>query len=416
MFCDSKALPVEMYISGDKPAVNQLYSTSMLGPYVQLFVLDHRRGYLGKEQGTWLRETLSVSTARFKIILSGTPFGATSSSCHSKASAGRSQSSETSTDTLPKTVAVESTEIPLTVKDISTSSATHSAAVTMQIPLPILSLGIDDGGRPNLSLAGILAAYQLSCMAKTSGKSTHTYCASPEISGKHIDTDLKGDNDKHNKRINDKMKNSQENISSANESGEFPTIYTESGILILSAGACVPHQNTKSALFMGTEDHSAGIQDTRSPGVSGKESTSGSHESDSNLRVHQEGEDDKDYNDADNVLEPYLASCDPQGVGRPFCVELCVGGGGGLGGAAEVLLPPMSIPSIGVTMLYNVSIQPSIPDSLECPQSSSGKYAGIVTLSDNASSLDLQLLAVKSTQKHDIIYRCTMRAASSTLM
>lgn len=389
----------------------------MLGPYVQLFVLDHRRGYLGKEQGTWLRDTLSVSTARFKIILSGTPFAATSSSCHSEVSASRNQSSETSTDTVPKTIAVESTEISSIVKDISTSSATHPAAVTMQIPLPILSLGVDDGGRPNLSLAGILSAYQLSCMAKTtSGKSTHTYCTSPEISGKHIDTDLRGDNDKNNKRINDKMKNIQKNISSANENGEFPTIYTESGILILSAGACVPHQNTKSAQYMGAEDYIAGIQGMRSPGVSGKGSTFGSHESDFNLRVHQEGEDNKDYNNADSVLEPYLASCDPQGVGRPFCVELCVGGGGGLGGPAEVLLPPMSIPSIGVTMLYNVSIQPTIPDNLECPQSISGKYAGIVTLSDDASSLDLQLLAVNSTQKHEIIYRCTMRAEPSIFM
>lgn len=406
-----------MYSSGDKTAVNQLYSISMLGPYVQLFVLDHRRGYLGKEQGTWLRDTLSVSTARFKIILSGTPFAATSSSCHSEVSASRNQSSETSTDTVPKTIAVESTEISSIVKDISTSSATHPAAVTMQIPLPILSLGVDDGGRPNLSLAGILSAYQLSCMAKTtSGKSTHTYCTSPEISGKHIDTDLRGDNDKNNKRINDKMKNIQKNISSANENGEFPTIYTESGILILSAGACVPHQNTKSAQYMGAEDYIAGIQGMRSPGVSGKGSTFGSHESDFNLRVHQEGEDNKDYNNADSVLEPYLASCDPQGVGRPFCVELCVGGGGGLGGPAEVLLPPMSIPSIGVTMLYNVSIQPTIPDNLECPQSISGKYAGIVTLSDDASSLDLQLLAVNSTQKHEIIYRCTMRAEPSIFM
>lgn len=410
-------MPVEMYSSGDKTAVNQLYSISMLGPYVQLFVLDHRRGYLGKEQGTWLRDTLSVSTARFKIILSGTPFAATSSSCHSEVSASRNQSSETSTDTVPKTIAVESTEISSIVKDISTSSATHPAAVTMQIPLPILSLGVDDGGRPNLSLAGILSAYQLSCMAKTtSGKSTHTYCTSPEISGKHIDTDLRGDNDKNNKRINDKMKNIQKNISSANENGEFPTIYTESGILILSAGACVPHQNTKSAQYMGAEDYIAGIQGMRSPGVSGKGSTFGSHESDFNLRVHQEGEDNKDYNNADSVLEPYLASCDPQGVGRPFCVELCVGGGGGLGGPAEVLLPPMSIPSIGVTMLYNVSIQPTIPDNLECPQSISGKYAGIVTLSDDASSLDLQLLAVNSTQKHEIIYRCTMRAEPSIFM
>ena len=405
-----------MCISGDVPLVNQLYSTSMLGPYVQLIVLDHRRGYLGKEQGTWLRETLSASTARFKIILSGTPFGATSSSYHSDVSLSRSQNSETSTDAVSNTVAVESTEIPSTARDVSTSSATHSAAVTMQIPLPILSLGIDDGGRPNLSLAGILAAYQLSCTAKTSGKSTSTYCASPEISRKHTDTDLNGDNDKSNKRTNDEMKNIQENISSASESGEFPTIYTESGILILSAGACVPHQNTKSALHMGTEDHSAGIQGIRSASVSGKVSTFGSQESDLNLRVHQEGEDNVNFNDEDSVLEPYLALCDPQGVAKPFCVELCVGGGGGLGGAAEELLPPMSIPSIGVTMLYNVSIQPSIPYSLECPQSSSGKYAGIVTLSDNAMSLDLQLLAIKSTQKHDVIYRCTMRAASSILM
>lgn len=399
----------------------------MVGPYVQLFVLDHRRGYLGKEQGTWLRETLSASTARFKIILSGTPFGATSAACHSEAPADRNKIEDSTMDISPNTLksgcaSDNKTAPPVAPADTHSTGAAHAAAVTMQIPPPILSLGIDDMGRPHLSLAGILAAHQLDCLAKISGKSSGSHPVSQHSSRplavptKNADPD--GNYEIHARCHSSQEKNKQENISC--KSDEYPTIYMESGILILSAGACVPHQDTKSALLMGTVDQSAGIEELRSTSESCKGSAFNSQKSDQhsqlNLRAHYEEGDKNDYNDVDNVIAPYLAECDPQGTGRPFCVELCIGGGEGIGGAAEVYLSPLPIPTLGVTMLYNVPIpiHPGIADSIECPASSPGVYTAVVTLSDDASSLDLQLLAVKATQKHDILYRCTMKAASST--
>ena len=399
----------------------------MLGPYVQLIVLDHRRGYLGKEQGAWLRETLSASTARFKIILSGTPFGATSSACHTEteAPAVMNKFEENAKGIDPKTLSSSCTSddkyapTVVSAEIHSTARAAPAVAVTMKIPPPILSLGMDDAGRSHLSLAGILAAHQLSCLSKMSGKSSGSHpvsqhsSASPEVTEKNSDHDS---NSEIQARCHTSQeKDRQENVSC--KGNECPTIYTESGILTLSAGSCVPHQDTRSALFMGTVDQSAGMEELRSPsereGYAFNSQKSDQH-SKLNLRSRNEEEDNNDYNDVDSVVAPYLAVCDPQGAGRPFCVELCVGGGEGLGGAMEVHLPPLPIPTLGVTMLYNVPIpiHSGIPDNIECRMYSTGMYTAVVTLSDDASSLDLQLLAVKASQKHDILYRCTMKAPS----
>jgi hypothetical protein len=401
----------------------------MLGPFVQLLVLDHRRGYLGKEQGAWLRETLSASTARFKIILSGTPFGATSSACHTETETPADVNKiEVATQvigpkTLPSCCTSDSNYVPTVVSaEIHSTGAAPAAAVTMQIPPPILSLGMDDAGRPHLSLAGILAEHQLNCLAKMSGKysgshpSSQNSSTSPEVTTKNADLD--GNNEIQARCHTNQEKNKQENVSCKGD--ECPTIYTESGILILSAGACVPHQDARSALFMGTVDQSAGVEELRSlserEGYAFNSQKSDQH-SKLNLRSHYEEEDNNDYNDVDSVIAPYLAVCDPQGAGRPFCVELCVGGGEGIGGAAEAPpLPPLPIPTLGVTMLYNapIPIHSGKPDNVECPMSSSGMYTAVVTLSDDASSLHLQLLAIRATQKHDILYRCTMKAATSS--
>lgn len=400
----------------------------MLGPFVQLFVLDHRRGYLGKEQGAWLREILSASTARFKIILTGTPFGATSSVCHTEAEAPadtikiEKATEDIDPNTLSSSCTSDNTYAPTaTSAEIHSTGAAHAAAVTMQVPPPILSLGMDDTGRPHLSLAGILAAHQLNCLAKMSGKSSASLAVSQhsstslEVTTKYADHD--SNSETHARCHTSQEKNKQENISCKGD--ECPTIYTESGILILSAGACVPHQDTRSALLMGTVDQGAGMEELRSPSDregSAFNSQKSDQHSKSNVRSHNEEEDINDYNDVDGVIAPYLAVCDPQGAGRPICVELCVGGGEGIGGAPEVQLPPLPIPTLGVTMMYNVPlpIHSGIPDNIECPMSSTGMYTAVVTLSDDASSLDLQLLAVKATQKHDILYRCTMKTATST--
>lgn len=53
------------------------YRSFCYGPDIEVFVLDTRRGYLGKHQGKWLRHALKNSQATWKIILSGTPLGMT---------------------------------------------------------------------------------------------------------------------------------------------------------------------------------------------------------------------------------------------------------------------------------------------------------------------------------------------------
>ena len=53
----------------------KLYKSVLLGPHVELLVLDTRRGYLGKNQGKWLKGRLINSTATWKVVLSGTSFG-----------------------------------------------------------------------------------------------------------------------------------------------------------------------------------------------------------------------------------------------------------------------------------------------------------------------------------------------------
>eukprot|EP01038_Epipyxis_sp_PR26KG_P006431 gene6431-8849_t len=61
----SVALPLEDL------ACRMLFRTVMLGIDVQLFILDVRKDYLGKEQATWLSNSLQQSETLWKIILVG---------------------------------------------------------------------------------------------------------------------------------------------------------------------------------------------------------------------------------------------------------------------------------------------------------------------------------------------------------
>jgi hypothetical protein len=74
VFFPLQALPLELDMektsgkdSTRSPSIgiHQLYSKSMLGSYVQLFALDYRRGYLGKDQVTWLTDNDMLSNSLY---------------------------------------------------------------------------------------------------------------------------------------------------------------------------------------------------------------------------------------------------------------------------------------------------------------------------------------------------------------
>jgi phosphodiesterase/alkaline phosphatase D-like protein len=49
----------------------QLYHVIHAVDSVDVFVLDTRNGYLGKQQTEWLSESIFTSVAKFKVILYG---------------------------------------------------------------------------------------------------------------------------------------------------------------------------------------------------------------------------------------------------------------------------------------------------------------------------------------------------------
>ena len=67
------ALPIE-YTEEDC-STRHIYRTMMLGPYVQLIILDLRSGYMSKEQAKWLKDTLTSSSTMWKVVISGLPIG-----------------------------------------------------------------------------------------------------------------------------------------------------------------------------------------------------------------------------------------------------------------------------------------------------------------------------------------------------
>ena len=59
----------------DEKAILSTYRTIQLSSSIHLFLLDSRRGYLGKHQAKQLRSDLQNSKAMWKIVLYGTAFG-----------------------------------------------------------------------------------------------------------------------------------------------------------------------------------------------------------------------------------------------------------------------------------------------------------------------------------------------------
>lgn len=55
--------------------IRHLYRCFWISKEIEVYVLDSRNGYLGKEQARWLKDNLRKSTAQYKLIFSGKSFG-----------------------------------------------------------------------------------------------------------------------------------------------------------------------------------------------------------------------------------------------------------------------------------------------------------------------------------------------------
>jgi hypothetical protein len=55
--------------------IRHLYRSFWISKEIEVYVLDSRNGYLGKEQARWLKESLRKTTAQYKLIFTGKSFG-----------------------------------------------------------------------------------------------------------------------------------------------------------------------------------------------------------------------------------------------------------------------------------------------------------------------------------------------------
>lgn len=402
-------MDLEQVYRGDvieDPTIRQLYSTSMLGPYVQLFVLDYRRGYLGKDQVSWLTEALTNSTARFKVILSGTPFGV-------------------STATLA-TVGESNGILDKSGKIYTASAAGREGApgtVSMQIPPPVASLGWDDSGRLNLSLAAVIAAYQLLCLRRKADKRNgmESRMESRQSNSEEVSTAQRADieSERGVPDVNTCTAACQQ-LDTPGDS-VFVSLSSEteleSGIVILSAGACVPVAPGKPVEALASPE-------VMSPQEQKRKSLSNSNDSFDRRRSNPAGSrsgstrnlsllkdlevETVEWNKEDSDVCPFAAVYDPCGSGKPICFEISVGtrGDGGGSDGRSPALPPVVLPYLGGKLLYIAPISPGHKNcTVPINKNTMDTYSTVVSLSDDGYSLDVRLLAVQKSQEHDVLFR-----------
>jgi len=130
LYAISKAFPVSMTESSTR----NLCRIQSVGPHVQLFILDSRLGYIGRQQAKWLKENLSNSSAMWKIVISGVSVGLVSES-----NSFSNQSLVASIDTLDEPA---------------------PKGVQMQLPEPKELDDIDNEGRLKSSVQYVVASMQ----------------------------------------------------------------------------------------------------------------------------------------------------------------------------------------------------------------------------------------------------------------
>jgi len=264
-------------------ATRQLYSTQMLGPKVQLLCCDYRRGYLGKEQVAWLADTLKNSTATWKLVLTGAPFGVTMAVPSAAVDDVDVAAAETKEiEHLSATLA--------TAEDMTTQHQQQSVAsptrtprenentVKMTLPPPIEAAGCDEAGRYKLSLQAVIASLQKTAMADNE-KIRQQQLQQQE--GRDVEVEIATDEILNANSSNVEGQQLMQHAAGNGDGGLVVSL--ESGIVILSAGACTLEPTTTAAVATG---------------------------------------------DTNSMVSPaFVALYDPCGAGSPFCLEMCIGGG-----------------------------------------------------------------------------------------
>lgn len=372
---------------------------------------------MGKDQVAWLTEALESSSARFKIIVTGTPFGMSfvdTQSLHGGCSQhpmGKSYvdpslvaaavnvnaSADDSLDDAECSddrIASVSSDGFVMSKDSPDVGLPAPASVSMQVAPPILALGRDDGGRLNLSLSAVIAAYQLTCIRRKTEKMQVDVEVGPSDSATFAQDSLAP---RPCRKVfpagcdgeEDKLRHER-----------LCSIELESGLLILSAGACVPINDQKPATDLENRKQNStasrdGAKETRRRAAAGNKSST-----------------DSDVFHSDGVVTPFAATYDPKGTGRPYCFELCVGGGEGIGCGASGSYLPVAIPALGAELLFTAPSAPSREASSDQSAAAINTYSAVVTLSDDGHSLGLQLLSLKSSQQHLAVFNCQLTVPS----
>ena len=372
---------------------------------------------MGKDQVAWLTDALESSTARFKIIVTGTPFGMSivdteplnggygqrplrrsfvDSSLVTAAAGANADDSLDDAECNDDRMASESTDAFVKSKDSTDVGVPAPASVSMQLTPPILALGRDDGGRLNLSLSAIIAAYQLTCIRRKTEKM-------------HVDVEVNLSDsatfaqDSLAPRPNRKLYTSgcaEEDNTSQDE--RLCSIELESGLLILSAGTCVPIIDQRPATDLDNRKRNSTAN------------RDGSKEAQRRATTGSKSSADPDVFLSDGVVSPFAATYDPKGTGRPYCFELCVGGGEGMGSGSGSggSYSPVAIPALGAELLYTAPKMPPIETSSDQSAPAIDTYSAVVTLSDDGHSLGLQLLSLRPSQRHSVVFNCKLTVPS----
>jgi hypothetical protein len=167
-------------------ATRNVYRTTTMGPYIQVFILDARRGYYGKQQMKWLKDELKKSNYQWKIVLTGPSLG------------------------FNKVFEMSSRRGSRPFTNVG------SGAVQMQLPEPAELDDVDEHGRPKTSLG-----YVVDSLQKHAEK---------------VQKDNSGEGD-----FGEEKHDSNDNTSTVDDEEPEPddgSVKIESGIVFISGGVC----------------------------------------------------------------------------------------------------------------------------------------------------------------------------------
>lgn len=127
-------------------ATRNFYRSLSVGSSMELFLLDTRNGYLGREQSKWLKESLADSRAKWKLVLGGLPIAI-------------SQKPDSDSKTRP--VSRDRSSVLAVMSANETSGEGSTQKVHVQVPESCEN-DVDEFGRSKFSLQYLIFSLQRS--------------------------------------------------------------------------------------------------------------------------------------------------------------------------------------------------------------------------------------------------------------